>query len=167
MYFLNVASPVHGEKSFNLSPFVVGSKCDREGNLPLRSRVVRTGDSQLCRCSPIFTNSSMPTPAMPIFIRCGGKIVRSNVPVVKATTLAPGARTTTAQASNATAAKPADGHSTTSHRRCWPRASGHAPTGSSQPFCCACRARRIALPGSSVSISARAITGAGGCAILP
>jgi hypothetical protein len=99
------------EFSLNLSQFVVGSKYDRDENLPLRSRVMRTGDSQLCQCSPISTNFSMPTPAMLISIHCGGKIVRSNVPVVTAIIRAPGACTTTGQASNATAAKPVDGRS--------------------------------------------------------
>src|SRR6266446_4219976 len=110
--------------SLNLSQFVVGSKCDRDTNLPLHTRVVRTGDSQRCQCSLISTNSAMLTPAMSRSIRCDGTIVRSHVLVVKATILAPGARTTIGQASNATAAKPADGHATISRRHGWPRASG-------------------------------------------
>jgi len=150
----------------NLSQFVAGSKCDRDENLPLRFRVVHTGDSQLCRYSPLSTNSSIPTPVTPISICSGGRIARSSAPGVTATMSVPGGPIITGQGSNATGAKTVGGPSTTSPTRCWPRASGRFRIGSWPPSCCACRVRRVALRESWGYTPVQAIAGAGGC-VMP
>ena len=51
------------------------------------------GDAYPCPCSHMSINSSTPVSVKRISIHCGGKIVRSTVPGVRATTLGPGART--------------------------------------------------------------------------
>ena len=103
----------------------------------------------------------------PISIHCGGKIVPSNVPGARARTSIRGGSTTTDPGANATGATAASAPSTTSPIPCSTRASGRCRTGFWRPFCSVCRVRRGALPGSWGSIAARAIAGAGGCAMRP
>jgi hypothetical protein len=137
------------------------------GESPTQCRTGFTipGDSQPCRCSRTYTNSSMPNSAKPTSIHYGGKIVCSNVLGARATTLAAGARTNTDPGANATGAIAASAPSTTSPIPCDTRASGRWGTGFSRPSCCACRVHLVASPENWASISAPAIAGAGGCAM--
>jgi hypothetical protein len=111
------------------------------------------------------TNSSRPTSAKPISIRSGGKTGRCNVLAARATILAAGAHTSIALDAHATGAIAASAPSMTSRIPSCTRASGRWPTGYLPPSCFVLHARLGALPGNEVSISARAIAGAGGCAM--
>jgi hypothetical protein len=127
---------------------------------------VTPGDSQPYRCSHISISSSVPNNAKPTSIHCAGKIARSSVPVARATRSALGAHTITGQDANAIGVTAVGVSATTSSTRCWPRASGRWDTGFSPPSCCTCPVHRGVLPENWVSISRRAIAGAGGCAML-
>src|SRR5262247_3712428 len=61
-----------------------------------------TGDAHLCRCSRMFTNASMPTSVTPTSIHSDGKSVRSSVPGVTASRLAPGGPITIGLGASAT-----------------------------------------------------------------
>jgi hypothetical protein len=94
----------------------------------------------------MYTSFSVPTPAKPTSIRCGGKIARCNVPDATATTSICGAITTTDQGVNATGATAASAPSTISRTPCSIRVSGRYRTGFWSPFCSVWRARLAASP---------------------
>jgi hypothetical protein len=123
------------------------------------------GDSQPCRCFPISTNSSTLNSAKPTSVCSGGKIVRSNVRAARAAILDSGVPTNIAPGANATGAITASAPSTTSPRPYCIGARDRCHTGFSPPFCCALPVRRGASRENWVSMSARAIAGAGGCAM--
>jgi hypothetical protein len=141
----------------------------KSGESPIHFRVARTipGGSQPCRSSPPFTNSATPTPATPLFRRCGGKSVRCPVPGARVTTWGTGARTTTGQDGHAPGATVADAPFRTSPPPAWPRVSGPWATGCFPPASWACRVRRGALPGRWGSLAAPVSVGGGGDGRLP
>jgi hypothetical protein len=123
------------------------------------------GEAHPCRYSHTSTNSSTSTSVRPTSIRCGGKIVPSNVPGARAGMWIRGGSITSDPGVNAPGVTGANAPSMTSPIRCSTRVGGHCRTGFWRRCSSASRVRRGVWPASWASMVGPVIAGAGGCGI--